>query len=127
MRNFALVIKILPHHTPYHNTFCTNIGFFHGFRPVKLVYIITDISEKRKILPKLMSPFFSQTPFLNFTNYVKKKMVNSYSQSVYEICTSLWLVAASFDLSQKFLKDFSTNPQFCKTFPHLLITHQNPL
>ncbi len=126
MRNFALVIKILPHHTPYHNTFCTNIGFFQGFRPVKLVYIITDISEKRKILPKLMSSFFTNS-FLKFHKLCEEKMVNSYSQSVYEICTSLWLVAASFDLSQKFLKDFSTNPQFCKTFPHLLITQQNPL
>jgi len=72
VRNFALVIKILPHHTPYHNTFCTNIGFFHGFRPVKLVYIITDISGKRKTLPKLMSPFFTNS-FLKFHKLCEEK------------------------------------------------------
>jgi len=43
-------------------------------------------------------------------------MVNSYSQSVYEICTSLWLVTASLNSSPKFLKDFSTNPQMLQNF-----------
>ena len=62
MRNFALVIKILSHYNPYHNTFCTNIGFFQAFRPVRLVYIITDISGE-KILLKLTLIFFTSLAF----------------------------------------------------------------
>ncbi|MGH2119971.1 hypothetical protein, partial [Aerococcus sp. L_32] len=42
------------------------------FRPVKLVYIITDISKKRKILPKLMSSFFTNS-LLKFHKLCEEK------------------------------------------------------
>jgi hypothetical protein len=61
VRNFALVIKILSHYNPYHNTFCTNIGFLSFSTSKTRLYYNRYFWRKNP--PKIDPYFFTSLAF----------------------------------------------------------------